>query len=417
MQWISELVGMSTPEPEPEPEPEASVSSSSSFASKLLLAEQALERGRQQAASTAAAAIAAQPSTPPPAVDAPAAAPKRAIPDGREGGDAADVPSAASEPAAQPAPSTRICASERLGSQAEQDPLARRAEAVAHKLAGNTAYERGAYEAACAQYKAGLSALSAAAGSTSMGCGALVLVFPPRGGGAGAGTAAAVAAAEVSVVSAEGSGDEVSGGGGGGRRRRNGGLRLATVLCDDQASRTADVEYEGEGGVEEEEEEGVSLRRLLPVLGAADDEEGRALQLALHMNWARALLKRKRPAEGCARANVATALAEAGRARVAADNRARIAGTAPRPQPQSAVVKALYLRAQCCVAHKSWRKAEADLAQAMELEPTNKAVASLQRKLPALREKKRKEDRRLAKEVSRWLADNEEALDNGLRGM
>jgi hypothetical protein len=54
-----------------------------------------------------------------------------------------------------------------------------------------------------------------------------------------------------------------------------------------------------------------------------------ALQLSLHMNWARCLKSLKRLHDGAKRANIAVALAEADRARTVAANNDRIAGTSP----------------------------------------------------------------------------------------
>ena len=54
---------------------------------------------------------------------------------------------------------------------------------------------------------------------------------------------------------------------------------------------------------------------------------------------------------GVKRANIAVALAEADRARIVQANNDRIAGSAPVEVPTAALVKAIYLRAQCLVIH------------------------------------------------------------------
>ncbi len=56
---------------------------------------------------------------------------------------------------------------------------------------------------------------------------------------------------------------------------------------------------------------------------------------------------------GAKRANIAVALAEADRARAVQANNDRIAGTSPLEVSTAALVKAIYLRAQCLVLNSS----------------------------------------------------------------
>ena len=74
----------------------------------------------------------------------------------------------------------------------------------------------------------------------------------------------------------------------------------------------------------------------------------------------------------------------------------RIAGLAPQqlsPAMLQQLVKALYLRAQCHVAHSAWKRAEADLEAAAQLDAGNKAVQGLLRKIPALKKRQQKDNR------------------------
>lgn len=113
------------------------------------------------------------------------------------------------------------------------------------------------------------------------------------------------------------------------------------------------------------EEDDVAVSRCTPL--HAREEGVAALQLSCHMNWARCLKELKRPHDGSKRANIAVALAEADRARAVQTNNDRIAGLAPIPLEKTPLVKAVYLRAQCYVIHKEWKRAEADLSLALEL--------------------------------------------------
>lgn len=147
--------------------------------------------------------------------------------------------------------------------------------ATAAKEAGNGAFKAGDFEAAVAHYKKALRILAADAGPKVFGVGANVLVRPAQGG-----TGASQ------------------------KRQRNGGLRYAMVLCDDPRASTVDMEYlpsalaesGGENQVAEEEEDDVTIARCEPLY---DSETGAfALQLSLHMNWARCLKAQKRPHDG-----------------------------------------------------------------------------------------------------------------------
>ena len=251
--------------------------------------------------------------------------------------------------------------------------------ATAAKDAGNEAFKAGGYEGAITQYKQALRILAADAGPKAFGAGASVLVRPPPGGSTSAPQT----------------------------RQRNGGLRYAMVMCDDPNASTVDVEYlpsalaDSAGGDQAagEEEDDVNVTRCEPLYDSATGAA--ALQLSLHMNWARCLKELKRPndglyfvhphclaaRDGCTtsrlpscrnlesymescwmtafglrlgakRANVAVALAEADRARTVLANSDRIAGTTPVEVPTAGLVKAIYLRAQClvrnsrCCSHK-----------------------------------------------------------------
>ena len=55
------------------------------------------------------------------------------------------------------------------------------------------------------------------------------------------------------------------------------------------------------------------------------------------------------------------------------------------------------------VAHKEWKRAEADLGLALALDGENAAVLKLQRQLPKLKERQFRDNRRLSKEMSKWL--------------
>ena len=154
----------------------------------------------------------------------------------------------------------------------------------------------------------------------------------------------------------------------------------------------------------------MSRARLLPVY----EGEAGALQLALQMNWARCLQRQAQPLDGSRRANIAVALAEAARARTATANSDRIAGTAPEQMAQGPLVKALFLRAKCHIEHKDWKRAESDLVAAGELDEGNKEVAALLGKLPKLKEKQHRANKKLSKEMSKWVAGQQEAIDGGL---
>ncbi len=148
--------------------------------------------------------------------------------------------------------------------------------ATAAKEAGNGAFKREDHEAAVAQYKKALRILASEAGPKAFSAGATVLVRPvPR-----------------------------SGGGAPQKRHRNGGLRCAMVMCDDAAASTVDVEYlpsaladsGGETQAVAEEEDDVDVARCEPLYSS--ETGAAALQLSLHMNWARCLKALKRPNDG-----------------------------------------------------------------------------------------------------------------------
>eukprot|EP01043_Picozoa_sp_COSAG02_P069034 COSAG02_NODE_11675_length_1676_cov_1.379201_3_plen_266_part_00 len=177
-------------------------------------------------------------------------------------------------PAASPGPvesPRRNRASEddrRTGSAHEQ--------AAAAKEAGNGAFKAEDYEAAIAHYKKALRILASEAGPKAFGAGAAVLVRPAPGSGGGAPQ----------------------------KRQRNGGLRYAMVMCDDAAASTVDVEYlpsaltdaVSESHVVGEEEDDVDVARCEPLYSS--ETGAAALQLSLHMNWARCLKALKRPNDG-----------------------------------------------------------------------------------------------------------------------
>ena len=269
------------------------------------------------------------------------------------------------------------------------------------KEQGNAEFKEKSYDSAIGKYKAALRVLELDAGPKSFGAGASVLVRPAAAVGGGP------PAAEMGAFK--------------GRGRRNGGLRYAMVLCDDAGAKTVDVEYipaaladgggdEGEG--EEEEEDDVAVSRCTPLHAHADGIA--ALQLSCHMNWARCLKELKRPHDGSKRANIAVALAEAARARAVAVNNDRIAGLAPVALEKTPLVKAVYLRAQCYVTHKEWKRAESDLSLALQLDPENATVAKLLRQLPKMKERQVRDNKRLSKEMSQWLAKESDAVEAGL---
>ena len=228
-------------------------------------------------------------------------------------------------PAAQERRSAAVCADE--------------SGAVAKKRQGDALYKEGSFKATVACYRGALASLKAAGGPRAMGCGSMVLVSPRLKGDSGDSS--------------------------------DGGLRLATVLCDDQAAETVDLEYEaarGEARTEDgEEEDDVATSRLLPVYSA--EAAMATLHLSLQMSLARCCLRLEQPAEASARANIAVVLAEAARTLAATANRERIAGLAPRPIESGPLCEALHLRAQCHAARSMRQRAEADLAAAAELEP------------------------------------------------
>jgi hypothetical protein len=57
----------------------------------------------------------------------------------------------------------------------------------------------------------------------------------------------------------------------------------------------------------------------------------------------------------------------------------------------------------CQVAHKEWKRAEADLSLALALDNENAAVLKLQRQLPKLKERQFRDNKKLSKEMSKWL--------------
>jgi hypothetical protein len=75
---------------------------------------------------------------------------------------------------------------------------------------------------------------------------------------------------------------------------------------------------------------------------------------------------------------------------------------------------AVYLRAQCYVSHKEWKRAEADLSLALRLDAENSAVAKLIRQLPKQKERQIRDNKRLSKEMSQWLAKESDAVEAGL---
>lgn len=147
-------------------------------------------------------------------------------------------------------------------------------QAAAAKEAGNGAFKAEDYEAAIAHYKKALRILASEAGPKAFGAGAAVLVRPAPGSGAPQ------------------------------KRQRNGGLRYAMVMCDDAAASTVDVEYlpsalsntDSESQVVGEEEDDVDVARCEPLYSS--ETGAAALQLSLHMNWARCLKALKRPNDG-----------------------------------------------------------------------------------------------------------------------
>lgn len=55
------------------------------------------------------------------------------------------------------------------------------------------------------------------------------------------------------------------------------------------------------------------------------------------------------------------------------------------------------------VAHKEWKRAEADLSLALSLDGENAAVLKLQKQLPKLKERQFRDNKKLSKEMSKWL--------------
>ena len=251
-------------------------------------------------------------------------------------------PTAEAEPTSAP-PATAVDTSVEVESLISEPPAARMNQevggdvlgaatalerATAAKDAGNGAFKAGEYEGAIIQYKRALRILAADAGPKAFGAGASVLVRPPAPGGSASGPQ---------------------------RRQRNGGLRYAMVMCDDAAASTVDVEYlfripcvqhlfvefacqynnhssscmkimynhyvayvntyihefnalrsrylplaqaDSASGDQApgEEEDDVDVARCEPVYSSATGAA--ALQLSLHMNWARCLKELKQPNDG-----------------------------------------------------------------------------------------------------------------------
>jgi len=174
---------------------------------------------------------------------------------------------------------------------------------------------------------------------------------------------------------------------------------------DPRAPGTCDLLFDAEppGQPEEQEEDGVSgaLLALVPETAA-----GRQLQIVLHMNLAKCQLKQTYPGKGAARCSLAVALA------YHHEFVSRPVDMGEAAASLQLLVKALLVRVQCLRGCGNRSKSAAlDVEAALALHPSDPGqVAQLQkleRLLPIDAEKRRRSDRKLAKEISKMVAKSD----------
>ena len=167
-----------------------------------------------------------------------------------------------------------------------------------------------------------------------------------------------------------------------------GGLKgVGTVADRDADQRTVDVMYDGS----EEDDDDLPMRRVVGVVAATP--EGRRLQVTTYLNLARCAISAK--ARGRERDAVAACTLALGIADFDADlNEHR--------------TTALILRARAHLAQSHLKQALRDAARAAEADPQNRNVQALQRDVERAKRTALKANKRLAKEVTTWVANAQE---------